>query len=112
EQTKKEIIIVVTPHLVPEDTKAFSYVIPQESPAFDTFGRELLYNAYRVRQQDVFSLGFLRESDAFKSLVRCARRYAEERLAPGRTEPALTPVLAGAVPGEEVLVRRMIWEIV
>jgi hypothetical protein len=112
ERMKKEIIIVVTPHLVPEDTKVFSYVIPQESPAFDSFGRELLYNAYRIRQQDVFSLGFLRESDAFRSLVRCARRYSENRMTPGRSEPALASVLAGAVPGEEILVRRMLWEII
>ncbi len=111
-KTKREIIIVVTPHLVPEDTKAFSYVIPQESPAFDTSGRELLYNAYRIRQQDVFSLDFLRESDAFRSLVRCARRYIESRIAPGRTEPTLSPLLEGVVPGEEILVRRMLWEII
>ncbi|MEP6768284.1 MAG: hypothetical protein ABJC61_06415 [Acidobacteriota bacterium] len=112
EHTKKEIIIVVTPHLVPEDTKTFSYVIPQESLAFDTFGRELLYNAYRIRQQDVFNLGFLGESDAFRSLVRCARRYAESRKLPGRTDPTLAPVLSGFVPGEEILVRRMLWEII
>ncbi len=112
EKTKREIIIVVTPHLVPDDTKQFSYVIPQESPMFDTFGRELLYNAYRIRQQDVFKLDFLRESDAYRSLIRCARSYVENRVAPGRTEPSLAPLLEGAVPGEEVLVRRMLWEII
>jgi len=112
ERTKREIIIVVTPHLVPDDTKVFSYVIPQEAPAFDTFGRELLYNAYRIRQGDVFNLDFLRESDAYRSLVRCARRYIESRIAPGHTEPTLSPLLQGVVPGEEILVRRMLWEIV
>ena len=112
EKTKREIIIVVTPHLVPDDTKAFSYVIPQESPLFNTFGRELLYNAYRIRQQDVFKLDFLRESDAFRSLQRCARRYVENRVAPGRTDPSLAPLLDGVVPGEEILVRRMLWEII
>ncbi len=112
ENVRQEIIIVVTPHLIPEDTKAFSYVIPQESPAFDTFGRDLLYNAYRIRQQDIFSLGFIRESDAFRSLARCANRYLANRSVPGQTDPMLAPVLAGIVPGEEILVRRMLWEIV
>ncbi len=112
EKTKREIIIVVTPHLVPDDTKAFSYVIPQESPTFDTFGRELLYNAYRIRQSDVFNLDFLRESDAYRNLVRCARRYMENRMAPGSTDPTLAPLLEGVVPGEEILVRRMLWEII
>ncbi|HKC24517.1 MAG TPA: hypothetical protein VKF32_07225, partial [Thermoanaerobaculia bacterium] len=108
ERTKKEIIIVVTPHLVPEDTKAFSYVLPQESAEFDTFGRQLLYNAYRIRQGDVFSLGFLRQSDAYRGLEKCARRHADE----GKTDPALARVLEGGIPGEEILVRRMLWEII
>src|SRR5262249_53786153 len=55
---------------------------------------------------------FLRESDAFRSLVRCARRFVESRKMPGRTDPNLAPLLEGAVPGEEILVRRMLWEII
>jgi hypothetical protein len=111
ESVKKEIIIVVTPRLVPEDPKTFSFVIPQSSPIFDAFGRQLLYNAYRVRRQDVFDLDFLYESRGYRSLVDCAQR------AVAGTEPRQVPVelralLNGAVPGEEILVRRMLWEIV
>jgi hypothetical protein len=87
-------------------------VIPQESPQFDSFGRELLYNAYRIRQQDVFSLGFLHESDAFRSLTRCANLWAGSHATPGWSEPAIESVLSGVVPGEEILVRRMLWEII
>src|SRR5262249_26770850 len=112
ERIKKEIIIVVTPHVVPEEAKTFSYVIPQESPAFDTFGRELLYNAYRIRQQDGFNLAFLGGGGGLRSLVGAARRFVESRKMPGRTDPNLAPLLEGAVPGEEILVRRMLWEII
>lgn len=112
ESVKKEIIIVVTPHLVPEDPKKFSFVIPQSSPIFDAFGRQLLYNSYRIRQQDVFDLDFLFQSRAYESLVECARRYvgrAEDRRL---VDPEISGLLTGAVPGEDILVRRMLWEII
>ncbi len=112
ESVKKEIIIVVTPHLVPEDPKTFSFVIPQSSPIFDAFGRQLLYNAYRIRQQDVFDLDFLFESRAYKSLVQCARDYVARSDDPRQVDPDILSLLDGAIPGEEILVRRMLWEII
>jgi general secretion pathway protein D len=112
ESVKKEIIIVVTPHLMPENSKTFSYVIPQESPIFDSFGRELLYNAYRIRQQDVYDLDFLFESDAYQSLVECAGRYAETVPDQRDVDPAIMSLLDGKIPGEEILIHRMLWEII
>jgi hypothetical protein len=109
---QKEIIIVVTPHLMPEDPRTFSYAIPQASPMFDSFGRQLLYNAYRVRPQDVYDLDFVVSSRAYQSLVECAARYVES-MGPRRLIDAdILALLDGAVPGEDVLVRRMLWEIV
>ncbi len=112
ENIKKEIIIVVTPHIVPEQGKIFSYVIPQESPIFDSFGHELLYNAYRIRQQDVFDLDFLYESNAYRSLVECAGRHVEAAGSEHGVHPDILALLDGQIPGEEILVRRMLWEIV
>jgi hypothetical protein len=112
ESVKKEIIIVVTPHLVPEDPKTFSFVIPQSSPIFDAFGRQLLYNAYRIRQQDVFDLDFLFESRAYQNLVGCARRYVDRVEDRRQVDPEILGLLNGSIPGEEILVRRMLWEIV
>ena len=112
ETVKKEIIIVVTPHLVPEDPKKFSFVIPQSSPIFDAFGRQLLYNAYRIRQQDVFDLEFLFESNAYQNLVGCARRYVERAEDRRSVDPEILGLLEGSIPGEEILIRRMLWEIV
>lgn len=112
QNVKKEIIIVLTPHIVPEEGKVFSYVIPQESPLFDSFGQELLYNSYRVRQQDVYDLDFLFQSNAYTSLVQCANRHIEEAGSPHGVHPDILALLEGSVPGEEILVRRMLWEIV
>lgn len=112
ESVKKEIIIVVTPHLVPEDPRTFSFVIPQSSPIFDAFGRHLLYNAYRIRQQDVFDLDFLSESRGYQSLVECAQRYGDRAIDRREIDPDIAALLEGSIPGEGILVRRMLWEIV
>lgn len=112
ESVNKEIIIVVTPHIVPEQGKTFSYVIPQESPIFDSFGHELFYNAYRIRQQDVFDLDFLFESNAYRSLVECADRHVESAGSGQAIDPGILALLEGRIPGEEILVRRMLWEII
>ena len=33
---RKEVIIVLTPHIVPQEEKDFSHLIPEESPIFST----------------------------------------------------------------------------
>lgn len=109
---KKEIIIVVTPHLMPQDPKAFSFVIPQSSSTFDAFGRQLLYNAYRIRQQDVFDLDFLYQSEGYKHLVECARQFVARAEDRRTVDPEILSLLEGGIPGEEILIHRMLWEIV
>ena len=95
--TKREVIVVLTPHVVPLEDRTFSYVVPQDADRFDSSGHELFRNSYRVRRGDVFDLSFIYQSDAFRSLVRS-----------GRAEGSGPKRIA---PGEDVLVRRMLWEV-
>jgi len=111
DHTKKEVIVVLTPHVVPVKEKNFSYVIPKDSEIFDSFGNQLFRNAYRVRDDDVFDLKFLTESQVFQNLLASVQQRAEESHMLRTSEP-FAGILNGAVPGEEVLVRRMLWEIV
>jgi general secretion pathway protein D len=111
ENNKKEVIVVLTPHVVPLEEKSFSYVIPKDSDIFDAFGYQLFRNAYRVRDDDVFDLRFLYESQIFQGLLA----GLEERSIrdPGiRTRPPYAAILNGEIPGEDIIVRRMLWEIV
>ena len=108
---KREVIVVLTPHVVPKDDPSFSYVIPKDSKTFDSFGNVLFRNSYRIRSTDVFDLGFIHESAILKDLVRRIRQRADVDPAIRRQEP-FASVLAGQAPGEEILVRRMLWEIV
>ncbi|MFC2172279.1 hypothetical protein ACFLU6_06565 [Acidobacteriota bacterium] len=111
DEESKEIIIVLTPHIVRKHDKGFSYVIPQETEIFDSFGHQLFYNAYRVRHQDVYDLDFLYSSKAYQSLVACMQDNAEGLFSKDVPEE-LTHIMDRGVPGEDILVRRMLWEII
>ncbi len=94
---KREVIVVLTPHVVPLDDRTFSYVVPQDAERFDSSGHELFRDSYRIRRGDVYDLSFIYASDAYKALVRSGR----------------TGVTGAdhAAPGEEIFVRRMLWEV-
>jgi general secretion pathway protein D len=108
---KQEVIIVVTPHVVPLQDKYFSYVIPKDSDQFDRFNQKLYRNAYRVRGNDLFDLGFVYESNVYKQLVKRVNVAAVRDPEIKKTE-SFSSVLKGGAPGEDILVRRMIWEII
>lgn len=111
QEVRKEVIVVITPHLVPREEKTFSYVIPKESELFSSFGQTLFRNAYRVRARDKFDLKFVTESEAVKSLHERARAGVARSPSLASREPYAS-LLKGAIPGEEILVRRMLLEII
>ncbi len=111
ETEQREVIVVITPHIVPLEEMSFSYLIPKDSNLFDRFDTKLFRNAYRVRDDDVWDLKFIAESPVLEKLVHTVRMQAQENVMLKRQQP-FEDVLAGRIPGEEVLMRRMLYEIV
>ncbi|MDA0987370.1 MAG: hypothetical protein O3A55_07220 [Bacteroidetes bacterium] len=108
---KKEVIIVLTPHVVPIQEKNFSYVIPKDDKIFDSFEHNLFQNAYRVRSSDVYDLNFI--TDAMQ--VNSVHKEFKEKVAlnPNLEEnPKIKNIIRGNIPGEDVLVKRMLWDII
>ncbi len=110
-KAKREVIVVLTPHVVPLEQKNFSYVIPKDSDIFDSFGNKLFRNAYRLRSRDVYDLRFVQESRVFQGMLGQVRAQADQQPVLKRTEP-FAALMRGEIPGEEILVHRMLWEIV
>jgi general secretion pathway protein D len=108
-KVKQEVIIVITPHVVPLEDKYFSYVIPKDSDQFDRLNYRLYRNAYRIRGNDLFDLEFVYDSNVYKQLVSRVTAASASDPQVRKTEP-FASVLKGGVPSEEVLVRRMLWE--
>ena len=108
---KREVIVVLTPHVIDTNEKSFSYVIPKDSDRFDTFDYLLFRNARRIRDDDVFDLRFATQSNYYKSVLKELESFHDSHLEILEDEP-IFGYLKDKVPGEEVIVRRMIWEIV
>lgn len=109
EKFKSEVIIVLTPHVVPKDDTAFSYTRPKDSEIFDSEDNKLFLDRYRVRDEEVFDLGYLKSSDTLKAAQGAAWQWV--RANPNKTPSEdIVAMAQGNVPGEQVLVRRMLWE--
>jgi len=111
EHERREVIVVLTPHIVPQDARRFSYLIPKDSDIFDRFDYTLFRNAYRVRDDEVWDLKFIQESPILQSIVTRIRSHAESDITIRRQEP-FASFLEGDIPGESVLVRRMLKDII
>lgn len=108
---KKEVIVVLTPHVVPVEDRSFSYVIPKDSDIFNSFDKQLFRNAYRIESGDVYDLRFIRDSPALHAL-RAEVGAAVAQVPSLGGDPEVKAVLEGRIPGEEIMVRRMLWELV
>ena len=111
EHERREVIVVLTPHIVPQDARSFSYLIPKDSDIFDRLDYTLFRNAYRVRDDEVWDLKFIQQSPILQSIVTRIRRHAENDVTIRRQEP-FASFLEGDIPGESVLVRRMLKDII
>ncbi|MCC7262433.1 MAG: type II secretion system protein GspD [Candidatus Latescibacteria bacterium] len=111
EQGRREVIVVITPHIVPLEDNSFSYLIPKDSQLFDRFDTQLFRNAYRVRDDEVWDLKFIQESPVLQDLLRRVRQACQVDLML-RQDERVSPLLEGRIPGAEVLVRRMLRDIV
>jgi hypothetical protein len=109
DKIQKEVIVVLTPHVIPIEDRRFSYTIPKDSDIFDAFGYQLFRNAYRARHGDIFDFSFIYENPAYKELTNRVKDAVKKN--PGlRQDESIRLILNGNVPGEAALVQRMIWE--
>jgi len=110
ESTKREVIIVLTPYILPEE-KLIPRSLPKDEDLFDSFGHELFRDSYRIRAEDVFDLTFLLENQRIVAYRGCAREVVDKNFRIGQIEPFRTFVRDN-VPGESILVTRMIYEVI
>ncbi len=107
---KTEVIIVLTPHVLPSSTELLS-AMPKDDPRFDDFGNELFRDSYRIRSEDVYDIAFIENNER---LTVC-REFVQAAVANNfrlATTPAYAPFAHGQFPGESILVTRMIYEII
>ncbi len=110
ENTKTEVIIVVTPYILPEN-KLIPRSLPKDEDLFDSFGHKLFRDSYRIRAEDVFDLSFLLEDPRIASYRDKARQAVTDNFRLGQREP-FRSFVEDNIPGESILVTRMIYEVI
>lgn len=109
---KREVIIVLTPHVLSsEDPDAPGRSLPKDEDRFDEFGNVLFRDTYRIRSEDIFDLTFLTENQRLQRYQNLARTAIERDFRLEFRDP-FRQLANGRIPGEEILVRRMIYEVV
>ncbi len=110
ENTKREVIIVLTPHVLPEKRNV-RRSIPKDEDSFDNFGNNLFRDSYRIRGEDVFDLSFLLDNHRVVDYRNMARQVVAKNFRLGETEP-FRSFVRDSIPGESILVSRMIYEVI
>ena len=110
-KVRREVIVVITPHIIKESADQFSRVIPQDSPLFDQDNNKSFPNSYRVRQGDIFDLSFIDESPVYQNIVQEVYKRADKDKTLAQKEPYQS-ILEGKIPGESVLVKKMLLDII
>lgn len=110
ETLKREVIIVLTPHVLPEQREV-RRAFPKDEDHFDSFDHELFRDSYRIRSEDVFDLTFLLENQRISRYRQMAREVAEKNFRLGASNP-FRAFVRDSVPGESILVTRMIYEVI
>lgn len=107
---KREVIIVLTPYVL-DDYNVINRALPKDDDLFDNTGNQLFRDAYRIRAEDVFDLSFLAENKRL-SLYREMTREAIKNNFQLATLDPFSAFATDRIPGEDILVHRMIYEVI
>ena len=111
QRIKKEVIVVITPHIITESEDNFSRVVPQDSELFNKFDNRSFPNSYRIQHSDVFDLSFIYESPIFNDILNEVNKRSEKDKTLMVREPYKS-ILSGKIPGESALVKRMLLDVI
>ena len=110
-RSNKEVIVVITPHIVDVGTGSFSHVIPKDIDILNHWGNKLFQDSYRLRNTDLYDLGFFENTSFYNNVLNRAENIIQESAVASSNEE-LTNFVNGSVPGEGVLIRRMLYDVI
>lgn len=111
EVQKREIVIVLTPHVLAEDAIGVRANIASDAVMSRQSDLSLFNNVYRISENDIFDMNFLLEDKRFADYRERANELL--RQSPELIEiPTLRTFHDDRIPGDEVLVRKMIFDVV
>jgi Flp pilus assembly secretin CpaC len=111
EVQKREIVIVLTPHVLAEDAIGVRANMASDAVMSRQSDLSLFNNVYRVSENDVFDMNFLLEDKRFAAYRSKATELLEQ--SPELIDNQTVRVFQdNRIPGDDVLVRKMIFDVV
>ena len=110
-RSNKEVIVVITPHIVDVGSGSFAHVIPKDIDILNHWGNKLFQDSYRLRNTDLYDLGFYENTSFYNTVLNRAQNVIQENAVASANED-LADFVSGSVPGEEVLIRRMLYDVI
>ncbi len=110
QQEKREVIIVLTPRVI-KPRGSDRPVLPKDTERFDFLNNRLFRNSYRLKAEDVFDLGFLKDNRSVRAAMQRARRFVNRNPEYADRSP-FKEMVEGVIPGEDAVVIRMLYEVV
>lgn len=108
---QKEVIVVITPHIVDLPGLAFTQVIPKDSDLFQSLGNMLFQNSYRLQSGDVFDLDFVTNTVVYKTAISdVGQLFKDDPMA--KSNESFLNLTEGGIPGQEILIRRMLYNVI
>ena len=112
ESARQEVIIVLTPYVIEDDAVAGAKPhLPKGEDRFDAFGDRLFRDAYRIRAEDVFDLGFIRENHRLQQYMDVARSVKKLDVQLSQRDPFSQFALDGT-GAVYILIERMIYDVI
>ncbi len=108
---KREVIIVLTPHIMAEDAIGIASNRPRDDVMARVSDLMLFNNSYRIQSADVFDMNFLLDDPQFRAYRRKALTLNEQNTALEPSHPA-RQLAEGHIPGEQALVAKMLFDII
>ena len=106
---RREVIIVITPYVLPNN-RVVGRNLPRDEDAFDSFDQMLFRDAYRIRAEDVFDLGFLLKNEKLRKFKELANIAVENNFQRAMDYP-FNRFVGDRFPGETILVYRQMYEV-
>jgi len=107
---KREVIIVLTPYVLPED-QVITRTLPKDDDVFDNTGNELFRDAFRIHAEDVFDLRFIAQNKRLMIYREMAKELIKNNFT-FATQSPFDEFANNTIPGEEILIQRMIYELI
>lgn len=109
-ETKREVIIVLTPYVIPDGTYV-ARSLPKDEGIFDSFGRKLFRDFYRIRAEDVFDLDFITQNQRLITYQSIVDQVIHNNHLLAEKAP-FSHFTNNQVPGADVLVHRMTYDVI